>query len=159
MKGEEISKTRNKGRTLSRRPVVLMVEDNQGDYYLTKLCFDQASIPVSFHWVDEGERALAFLRNAEPYTDAPVPDLILLDLKLPITEGMDILKELRQDDKFKHIPVVVLTVSNLPAEVYEAYRSCCNTYLVKSLEFEDHARMIQALCEYWFRWAVLPGLV
>lgn len=159
MKSEEAVGIGNQDRNLSRRPIVLIVDDNQGDYHLTKAAFDRASVPVSLYWVENGEDALTFLRNAEPHTDTPVPDLILLDLKMPITDGIDVLKEAHSDDNLKHIPVVVLTVSNLPADVYQAYRECCRTYMVKPLDFEEYSKMIQVLCEYWFRWAILPGLV
>lgn len=149
---------RFKKRLPARKPVILLVEDESGDSSIVQECFKRCRVPTALCRVGHGEQALAFLRKEAPFTEAPTPDLVLLDLRLPVSSGIDVLRELHSDEQLKHIAVVVLTVSTLPEDVFSAYRTCCNTYLVKPLDFEEYRQMIEILCEYWFIYAKLPNL-
>jgi chemotaxis family two-component system response regulator Rcp1 len=142
----------------TRRPAeVLLVEDNMGDILLTREGFKRSSFPVNLHHVENGEDCLAFLKKEGPFADAPSPDLILLDLNMPVMDGREVLKTLVADPVFRHLPVVVLTTSANEQDVQEMYDLRCSTYIVKPLDFEEFQRIIQVIAEYWFTVATLPG--
>lgn len=142
----------------ARRPSeVLLVEDNMGDILLTREGFKRSNFPVNLQHVENGEECLAFLRKEGAFANAPTPDLILLDLNMPVMDGREVLKTLVADPKFRHLPVVVLTTSANEQDVQEMYHLRCSTYIVKPLDFEEFQRIIQVIAEYWFTVATLPG--
>jgi len=142
----------------TRRPAeVLLVEDNMGDILLTREGFKRSNFPVNLHHVENGEDCLAFLRKEGPFGDAPTPDLLLLDLNMPVMDGREVLKTLVADSVFRHLPVVVLTTSANEQDVQEMYDLRCSSYIVKPLDFEEFQRIIQVIAEYWFTVATLPG--
>src|SRR5438552_7410277 len=108
--------------------VILLVEDNATDEVLTTRALQKSSVPVSVLVARDGEEALARLLSPEPAT---LPDLVLLDLKLPKVSGLDVLQRLRAAPRTRTLPVVVLTSSTKDEDVAAAYRSGCNGYLSK----------------------------
>lgn len=136
---------------------VLLVEDNDNDVELTRIGFAQAKFAVNLHHAPDGEECMAFLRKEDKYKDVPMPDLILLDLNMPRMDGRQVLEEISRDDDLKHLPVVVLTTSEAEKDVLESYRLRCSSYLVKPVEFENFARTVQSLSDYWFTLVVLPS--
>lgn len=143
---------------LAHRPAeVLLVEDNLGDVLLTREGFKRCRISVQLHHVENGEDCLAFLKKEAPYGDAPTPDLILLDLNMPVMDGREVLRALVADAEFRHLPVVVLTTSANEKDIHEMYELRCSSYIVKPLDFEEFQRIIQVIAEYWFTVATLPG--
>ncbi|HZX31931.1 MAG TPA: response regulator [Rhodocyclaceae bacterium] len=142
----------------TRRPAeVLLVEDNMGDILLTREGFKRSGYPVNLHHVENGEDCLAFLRKEGAFADAPTPDLILLDLNMPVMDGREVLKTLVADERFRHVPVVVLTTSANEQDIQEMYGLRTSSYIVKPLDFEEFQRIIQIIAEYWFTVATLPG--
>ncbi|MBS1190961.1 MAG: response regulator receiver protein [Rhodocyclaceae bacterium] len=142
----------------ARRPAeVLLVEDNQGDVLLTREGFKRSSFPVNLHHVENGEDCLAFLKKEGAFAGVPTPDLILLDLNMPVMDGREVMKILVADPRFCHVPVVVLTTSANEQDVWEMYSLRCSTYIVKPLDFEEFQHIIQVIAEYWFSVATLPG--
>ncbi len=143
---------------LSVRPAqILLVEDNENDVELTKIGFQRARFAVNLHHVPNGEECMAFLRREGKYADAPMPDLILLDLNMPRMDGREVLQEITADDTLKHLPVVVLTTSDAEKDVLMSYRLRCNSYIVKPVGFENFSKAIQSLGDYWFTLVVLPS--
>jgi CheY-like chemotaxis protein len=140
----------------ARPPVVLLAEDNDNDVELTKLGFQRAKLAVELHHVSNGEECMAFLRKEGRYADTPMPDIILLDLNMPRMDGMEVMQEITKDERLKHLVIVVLTSSNFDEDVLRAYKLRCNSYLVKPINFEAFAKMIQALGDYWFTLVTLP---
>ena len=140
-----------------RAAEVLLVEDNMGDILLTREGFKRSNFPVNLHHVENGEDCLAFLRKEGAFADAPTPDLILLDLNMPVMDGREVMKTLVADQHFRHYPVVVLTTSANEQDIQEMYELRCSTYIVKPLDFEEFQRIIQVIAEYWFTVATLPG--
>jgi len=128
-----------------------------GDILLTREGFKRSSFPVNLQHVENGEDCLAFLRKEGAFASAPTPDLILLDLNMPVMDGREVLKTLVADESFRHLPVVVLTTSANEQDVQEMYNLRCSTYIVKPLDFEEFQRIIQVIAEYWFTVATLPG--
>jgi len=136
---------------------VLLVEDNMGDILLTREGFKRSGFPVNLHHVENGEDCLAFLKKEGAFSDAPTPDLVLLDLNMPVMDGREVMKTLVADVRFRHVPVVVLTTSANERDIQEMYDLRCSTYIVKPLDFEEFQRIIQVIAEYWFTVATLPG--
>lgn len=142
---------------LGKRPAeILMVEDNEGDVLLAREGFKHVNFPVHLHHVPNGEECLAFLRKEREYASAPTPDLILLDLNMPVMGGREVMAELVRDPRLCHLPVVVLTTSADKQDIAQMYALRCSTYIVKPLDFDEFQRIIQIIGEYWFTVAALP---
>lgn len=139
-----------------RPAVILLAEDNDNDVELTKLGLKRAKLAVQLHHVPNGEECMAFLRREGKYADAPKPDIILLDLNMPRMDGIEVLREMSNDDRLKHLVVVVMTSSKADEDVLRSYQLRCNSYLVKPLNFDAFAKMIQSLGDYWFTLVTLP---
>jgi two-component system, chemotaxis family, response regulator Rcp1 len=139
-----------------RPAVILLAEDNDNDVELTKLGFQRARFAVDLHHVPNGEECLAFLRKQGPYANAPAPDIILLDLNMPRMDGIEVMREMSEDESLQHFVTVVLTSSKADEDVMRSYKLRCNSYLVKPINFEAFAKMIESLGDYWFTLVTLP---
>lgn len=135
---------------------VLLVEDNENDVILTQDGFREARFRVNLHHVENGRDCMAFLRREPPYEEVPVPDLVLLDLNLPVMNGHQVLKAITADDTLRQLPVVVLTTSADEREILEAYKLRCSSYIVKPIDFEKFMSIIRELTDYWLTVVVLP---
>ena len=140
----------------SRPAEILLVEDNEHDVVLTEISFKKSKLAVNLHHVENGEQCMAFLRNEAPYTDAPMPDLILLDLNMPVMDGREVLAEITADDKLCHLPVVVLTTSAEHQDIQDMYRLRCSSYITKPVDFNQFQRVLQEFTNYWFTVVILP---
>src|SRR5262245_12499636 len=140
----------------SRPFEILLVEDNPGDVRLTREALRERQAERSLHVAGDGEEGLAFLRRQGAYSEAPRPDLILLDLNLPRRDGREVLSEIKQDPALQEIPVVVFTSSSASDDVRECYRRHANCYVKKPLDYEGFARAVQSIEGFWFRSAKLP---
>src|SRR6185436_2145270 len=99
---------------------------------------------------------LEFLRREPPYSTAPVPDVILLDLDMPVMDGREVLEELVRDDALKHLAVVVFTARDEYAEVLRMYRLRCSSYICKPADFDGYVRTIRRFADYWLSVVMLP---
>ncbi len=135
---------------------VLVVEDNQGDIDLIKEVFADSQFPINLHIVEDGMRAIAYLRQVDEYASACVPHLILLDLNLPCKGGLEVLKDIKTDNNLKHIPVMVLTTSDSQQDICQAYYLGANCYIKKPLGLEEFIKAIRAIEYYWFTIVKLP---
>ena len=143
----------------SRIAEILLVDDNEDDVYLTREAFDAVSLRVHLHHVDNGEKCLQFLRKQGPYANAPSPDLILLDMHMPVMDGYEVLKEIVKDEKLRHLPVVVLTTSYEAADIQKMYGLRCNSYITKPVDFDNFVKAISQLAGYWLTVVVTPEAV
>lgn len=150
---------RKTGRGRRTSKDILLVEDNPGDTNLTKKAFDELPSEPEIHVVEDGEAALSFLHKEEGYGDAPNPDLVLLDLNLPVKSGIDVLEEVKSNPELRRIPVVVLTSSGNESDVIDAYEAEANAYLRKPDSFGGFVEMAEKIDEFWFRTARLPSEV
>ena len=139
-----------------RSAEVLLVEDNEDEVFLTRRAFHTVSPLINLHHVENGEKCLNFLRRQPPYAQAPVPDLILLDINMPVMSGRDVLKAISADQALCHLPVVVMTTSTEENEIYEMYRLRCNSYITKPVNFERFVQVVGQLCDYWLNLVNLP---
>lgn len=133
------------------KPRILLVEDNPGDIRLTQEAFKESTLDIQMDVVTDGEMALDFLFKRGRYGEATLPDIILLDLNLPKKNGIEVLKELKVDEKLKRIPVIVLTTSDADHDISKAYGLHANCYILKPVDFDDFARVIRLIESYWFQ--------
>ena len=140
----------------TRPAEVLLVEDNEDDVLLTVKGFELSRLMVNLHTCENGLECMKFLRREEPYADAPTPDLILLDLNMPVMNGHEVLKAIESDIDLRRIPLVVLSTSAEFEDVRSAYASCVNSYIRKPVDFPQFTEVIQQLGTYWFKLVVLP---
>jgi two-component system, response regulator len=131
---------------------VLLVEDNPDDEALTLSAFEKSGVAHAMVVVRDGAEALDYLFGTGSYAgrDATaVPNLILLDLKLPKYSGLEVLERVRADPRTHLAPVVVLSSSDEPDDQVQSYRLGVNSYVRKSIDFDRFARGIRMLAEYW----------
>jgi two-component system response regulator len=135
---------------------VLLVEDDPGDVLMTKEAFADNKVKNNLSVVTDGVEALAFLRREGKYSDAPYPDLILLDLNLPKKDGREVLAEIRADEQLSHIPVVVLTTSGANEDILASYRLHANAYVTKPVDFEQFIRVVRQIDDFFVGVVRLP---
>ncbi|MFT4982451.1 MAG: two-component system response regulator [Bacteroidia bacterium] len=132
---------------------LLIVEDNHADAKLINRALIQLKLPANkFFWVKDGEEALNFIFAKEQYSDRSVddkPKIILLDLKLPKIDGIDVLKQIRADERTCLVPVVIMTSSREEKDVIATYESGANSYIVKSVDFSKFMSSTRDLVLYW----------
>jgi CheY-like chemotaxis protein len=139
------------------RPVeILLVEDNAGDVRLAREGLRECKLLNNLSVAEDGVKALAFLRQEGEYARAPRPDLIMLDLNLPRKDGREVLKEIKEDDELKSIPVVILTTSKAEEDVVKSYALHANCYVTKPLAIEQFINVVQAIETFWFTIVKLP---
>ncbi|NQU64582.1 MAG: response regulator [SAR324 cluster bacterium] len=139
--------------------VILLVEDNEDHAELVKRSFENHRIANNIHHVVDGEEALDYLFRKEKYADpssSPIPHLILLDLRLPKVDGLEVLQEIRANEAYLHVPVVILTTSRADADLAKAYDHHVNSYLVKPVDFEKFNQLMDDLGFYWLAWNQKP---
>ena len=137
---------------------ILMVEDNPGDVRLTREAMKEAKVRNQLNVVGDGVEALEYLRRQGRFTDAPRPDLILLDLNLPKKDGREVLAEIKADPLLRSIPVVVLTTSNADVDVEQAYQLHANCYITKPVDFDQFMKVVQKIDDFWVNIVTLPRL-
>ncbi len=135
---------------------ILLVEDNPGDVLLTRKAFERARIANILHTVGDGEEAMDFLRKRGAHTEAPTPDLVLLDLNLPKMDGGEVLREMKEDPDLRRIPVVVLTSSSAESDVLRSYELHANSYITKPPSLTELSDALKALHIYWFAIVRMP---
>lgn len=140
-----------------RPPNILLVEDNENDVILTRKSFQKNALITNIHHVENGEKCMQFLRKQGAYQDAPTPDLILLDLNMPLMDGREVLAELVLDERLNHLPVIILTTSDNDRDVLSMYQMRCNSYITKPVNYHDFMIVVKQIWEYWFKTVELPA--
>ena len=131
---------------------ILHVEDDPNDVLLVQRALKKANAPVQIHSVNDGDGALAYLNGADHFADrekSPLPDLVLLDLKMPRKSGLEVLGWIREQSKFKRTIVVVFTSSKHDQDINRAYELGANSYLVKPVGFESLLETMKEVIHYW----------
>jgi len=139
---------------------ILLVEDNPSDVELTLRALKKAKLANPIHVASDGEEALEFIFATGAYADRDpkqTPKVVLLDLKLPKISGLEILEKLRQDERTKPLPVVVLTSSREAPDVQRAYALGVNSYIVKPVDFDKFAEAVAEVGLYWLLLNQPPG--
>ncbi len=136
---------------------VLLVVDDEGDVLMTREAFEYHRINNRLHVVSDGDQALQFLRRTGPFTDAPRPGLILLDVNLPRRSGLEVLAELKQDPELLVIPVVMLTTSRAEEDVLRSYSLHANAFVTKPVDFEQFIEAIRQIDNFFLTLVCLPS--
>lgn len=135
---------------------ILLVEDNPGDVDLTREALEHAKVRIRLHVVDDGAKAVDFLYRRRAYADAPRPDVILLDLNLPKKDGRQVLAEIKADQNFTDIPVVVLTTSSADEDILRAYQLHANCYITKPVDLTQFLKVVESIEDFWLTVVKLP---
>ncbi len=134
---------------------VLLIEDSPGDARLTVEAFRGTDTEVDLHVAVDGVEALAFLGKGK--TDpGRNPDLILLDLNLPRMDGREVLAHIKDDERLKTIPTVILTTSDAEADIVKSYQLHANAYLSKPVQLADFEILVNSISDFWLAKAKLP---
>jgi CheY-like chemotaxis protein len=128
---------------------ILLVEDNEGDILLTLDAFEECKVKTEISVAKNGQEALDFLFQRGAFTDVKKPDLILLDINIPIFNGHEVLQQIKADPKLKKIPVIMLTTSSNENDVNKAYENHCNSYVKKPLDMSEFLSAILKIEQFW----------
>src|SRR5215470_8505875 len=131
---------------------VLIAEDDPSDVFLLKRAFQLAQVPATLHFVRDGQEAIDYLEGENDYKDRqahPLPDLLLLDLKMPKLNGFDVLSWLRRQPGLKRLLVTVLTSSDQPQDINRAYDLGANSYLLKPHSSHELSDLVKRVQKYW----------
>jgi len=143
--------------TTKLKPIdILLVEDNPGDVRLTQEAMHDAKVRNKLHVVNNGVEALAYLRHTGKYAQEQYPDLILLDLNLPQMGGGEVLEKIKEDEKLRRIPVVVLTTSQAEQDILRSYNLHANAYVVKPVDLEQFIAVVKSIESFWLEIVRLP---
>ena len=144
--------------TKSVEPIdILLVEDNPGDVRLAREALKDSKLLNRLHHAADGEEALNFLRRKGKFSDAPRPNLILLDLNLPKKDGRQVLAEIKEDDGLKRIPVVILTVSSAEEDILKTYNLHANCYITKPIDLNQFLKVVKSIEDFWLTIVKLPN--
>ncbi len=136
---------------------ILLVEDNEGDILLTKEAFEESRVQTEISVARNGQEALDFLFKRGAYKEAKKPDLVLLDINIPIFNGHEVLMKIKANEQLKKIPIIMLTTSSNPKDIDTAYINHCNSYVKKPLEMEDFLNAILKIEEFWLQLSTLDN--
>jgi two-component system, chemotaxis family, response regulator Rcp1 len=137
---------------------ILLVEDNPGDYRLTKEALKEGKVYNNLHWTQDGVDALDFLNRRGKHAGAPRPDIILLDLNLPKKDGRQVLSEIKGDEDLRKIPVVILTTSKAEEDVLKSYDLHANCYVTKPVDLDKFIVVVQSIDRFWLTVVTLPPI-
>ena len=133
-----------------------LVEDSLGDVRLTQEAFRDAKVHINLRVVSDGVDAMAYLRREGAHASAVRPDLILLDLNLPKKDGREVLKEIKETESLATIPVVILTTSDLEADILKSYAFHANCYITKPVGLEGFLSVVRSIDGFWLTVVKLP---
>lgn len=139
---------------------ILLVEDDPAHAEIARRNLDGCRMANRMIHLPDGQAALDYLFGREQYADRrafPRPHLILLDLRLPKVDGLEVLARLKENEETASIPVVVLTTSAAESDMIAAYANHVNSYLVKPVDFDKFTRLMEAFGYYWIAWNQYPG--
>jgi CheY-like chemotaxis protein len=139
--------------------VILQVEDDPAHAEITRRNMEMARVANRVFHVGDGQSALDYLFHTGRYSDpsdAPRPDLVLLDLRLPKVDGIEVLRTIKAEPSLKNIPVVILTTSEAEQDMAGAYAEGAGSYLVKPVDFEKFINLMEIFGYYWLAWNRYP---
>jgi len=146
------------GQAFHGKPIeILLVEDSPDDACLTIEALKDGKVRNRVSHVEDGEEAVAFLRQKDGHGSAPRPDLILLDLNLPKKSGREVLEEIKQDPDLKRIPVIIMTTVDDRDEIREAYNRHANCYVNKPVDLDEFIGVVRSIESFWLTIVKLPA--
>jgi CheY-like chemotaxis protein len=136
---------------------VLLVDDGQVEEVLFRNIFDRSPALHLIHVAKDGREAMEFLRREGPFRNVRQPDLVLLDIYMPLKDGFEVLRDMRSDPVLRKIPVIMLTSSGSGEDVNRAYEEGANTFITKPSDVDRLKKTIQLFADYWSETAQLPS--
>ena len=138
---------------------ILLVEDSKADADMTMRTLKKRGIANNVEWVKNGVEAMEYLFRQGAFANRPTgtPKLVLLDLKMPLMDGLQVLERMKADPRTQAIPVVMMTSSREEGDVLASYRLGVNSYVVKPVDFRDFAEMVSEVGMYWMLSNQVPG--
>lgn len=136
---------------------LLLVEDNPGDIDLIAEALKDCKIRNRLQIVNDGMKAMAYLRKQSDYAQAARPDIIFLDLNLPNKDGRQVLSEIKSDLTLKCIPTLILTTSNTKRDIDICYALHANCFITKPFEWNEYKNLVKSIEDFWFRAVQFPG--
>ncbi len=136
---------------------ILLVEDNAGDVRLTREVLKDSKVRNNLIVATNGEEALSCLRKQGKFAGTVLPDLILLDLNLPVKDGRQVLAEIKDDPDLKRIPVVILTTSKAEEDILKTYNLHANCYVTKPVDLEQFVKVVKSLEDFWLAIVKFPN--
>lgn len=136
---------------------ILLVEDSPDAVLIAREALADIELIRELHVVGDGVEALSFLRQEGRYSNAPRPQFILLDLCMPRKNGFEVLREIKQDESLKEIPVIVMSTSRSQENILSCYRLLASCYVVKPIDFDEFCRCMQSIVHFWLITAALPA--
>jgi CheY-like chemotaxis protein len=136
---------------------ILMIDDDEEDFLLVEKALETKQLKVDLFWAQDGDEAMNFLFRRGAYSNAPAPELILLDLNMPGKSGFEVLKDIKGNEELRKIPVVILTSSRDRKNVSRVYNAGANSFMLKPMSFDELANAMESLCQYWFAVVQLPN--
>ncbi|OGS62516.1 MAG: two-component system response regulator [Flavobacteria bacterium GWF1_32_7] len=134
---------------------ILLVEDNEGDIVLTSEAFEDCGSNIELQVARNGKEGINILFDQND--ESLLPDLILLDINLPLLNGHEVLKKIKENAKTKHIPVIILTTSSAISDINLTYENHANCFITKPADINEFFETINALSNYWFKICKLPA--
>ena len=128
---------------------ILLVEDSVADATLIQRSFKKSNVSCILHWVEDGEKAIAFLERRGEYELATRPDLIILDLNLPRLDGREVLQKIKNNPAFRRIPIIIMSTSNSETDIACSYDLYANCYIVKPFDVDEFLKIASAIEEFW----------
>src|SRR5258705_2940594 len=141
------------------QPIILLAEDNEADVVLLERAFEHLGVDVLLHVVQNGEQAIAYLQGEGKYQrreEFPLPDLLLLDLKMPLANGFEVIEWVRAQPRLAGLRIVVLTTSEQLRDIDRAHRLGANSFLVKPVSFDEFKETVRTLCDYLLGLSRMP---
>ena len=135
---------------------ILLVEDNPGDVRLTQEAARETKVLSNMHVVNNGMDAMAFLKRSGRFGSVPRPDLVLLDLNMPGMDGREVLKQIKSDDNFRRIPVVIITSSQAEEDILRAYDLQASCYVTKPVDLDQFIKVVRNIENFWLTIVKLP---
>lgn len=136
---------------------ILLVEDNEGDILLTREALAEGKVVNTITVVRNGRDAIDFLFQRGAYEDVSPPDLVLLDVNLPLKSGHEVLQAIKESEQTRHIPVIMLTTSSSERDIKLSYEHHANCYITKPVDVEQFLSAVGSIEEFWFNLVRLPG--
>ena len=137
-------------------PTILLVEDRPSDVRVIVEAFKANNMHNNLSVVGNGEDAVQFLKQKGKYNEAPRPDIVLLDLKIPKLDGHEVLRQIKEDKNLQTIPVIILSNSDSDADINKSYKYHANCYLTKPFKMVDFIEVVKFIEKFWLSYVKLP---
>ena len=136
---------------------ILLIEDSEPDQIIVQRAFEEGEVACDIHTCSSGEEAIKYLKHLQQTQSLPsYPDLILMDVNMPVLDGKQTIKAIRSEPAFNYLPIIILTTSSMSADVCECYQLGANAYLTKSVDHDEFIESIRSMKRFWFELARLP---